>query len=73
MSLGNVLNIAETQSSLSAAIRTQIQGLSGNDQNVLQTTMDVPTLMPEQFVEAMAVIPNDLWNMACWGGRMGSH
>lgn len=63
MSLENVLSIADGQSSLSATIRKQIQGLTGDDCNVLQKTMDVPTLILEQVVKAMAVICNDLWNM----------
>lgn len=65
MSLENVLNILETKSSLSDAIRDQIQGLAGEGCIVLQTTIDVPKLRPEQVVEAMTVIPNYLWDLTC--------
>lgn len=45
----------------------QREGLTGKDRNVFQAPMDVLTLTPEQIMEAMVVIPNDLWNVACWG------
>lgn len=52
--------MSKTKFSLSAGIRDQIQGLEGEDRNVLQTTMDVPTLTLDQVIESMVVIPNDL-------------
>lgn len=73
MDLESVLNIAESRSSLPVAMRAQIQGLAGEDRNVLHAPMEIPTLTQEQIVEAMALIPNDLWNFACCGCRMGGH
>lgn len=60
MSFENVLNIWEAKSSLSTAIRDQIQGLARKNRNVLQKTMDITTLTPKQVVEAMEVITNEL-------------
>lgn len=73
MSLENVLNITETQYSLSAAIRNQIQGLSWNDLNVLQTTIEVTNLTPNQVVEVMAVTTNELSNLVFLECRMGGY
>lgn len=39
--------------------------VAGEDRNVHQATMEIPTLTLEQVVEAMAVLPNDLWNLVC--------
>lgn len=65
MSLENFPNMLDSKSSFSSPIRDEIQGLAGQDRSVLQTTMDVPTLKPEQVIEAMAAIPNFLCNLAC--------
>lgn len=54
-------------------MRAQIQGLAREDRNVLQAPMEISTLTPEQIVEAMAVILNDLCNLACSGFRMGRY
>lgn len=60
MTLENVLNITNTISSLYVAMREQIKGLAVEYRNVLQASVEIPKLTPDQVAEEMSVIPNDL-------------
>lgn len=40
---------------------------------ILQVQIDVPNLTMEQCNEPMAIIPEDIWNLACWGGSDPGH
>lgn len=50
-------------------LRFTFDFLAREGRNVLQATMDVHTLIPEQVGEGVAVITNDSWNLKCWGAE----
>lgn len=46
---------------------------AGDNRALLQHPMEVHDLTKQQCDEAMAVFPEDIWNLACWGCRDPGH
>lgn len=70
----NVLNISNLGQALSESLRTDnVNRLAGESRPILQPQFKVPYLTKQQCDQAMVVVLEDIWNLACWGYRDPSH
>lgn len=64
-----VLNISNTRQALSESHHTHVNGPVGWYRPVLQKPIEVPNFAKQQADEVIAVVPEDIWNLACRGCR----
>lgn len=61
--MDNVLNSSNTDQALLESIHTHVSGISGENRPILQPEIEVPDLTKHQCDEAVAVVPEDIWNL----------
>lgn len=65
----HVFNTSNTAKALSESLCTQVGSLSLENRPVLQAQIAVPNVTAQQCAQAMAVVPEDICNLASWGCR----
>lgn len=60
----SVPNFTNTAKALSESLRTQVYNISGYKRPVPQAPTEVPHFTNDQCDEVLAVVPEDIWNIA---------
>lgn len=61
----NFLNITSINKALHQSLHTHVGNIAGENRPILQAPIKVPNLTSAQYDEVMAVVPEDIWNLAC--------